>query len=585
VCKKSDQSIKRLLNQLNKKQLRGLASLIACSAGVSACDLLLVVLLADLVSTLASGGGVPLRNLVLGVIATAWLTSLARAGVNLWQSRLIYSIWKSLSSTLLTKVLNQNYTFYLENDRNELSAMLQIQLNQLRDNIVKALIEAASSGVTAALLGLGILWLTGKGSLFALLVVLTGYGLQVLKLKPVMQRLKRNSIKAELESNNLILDTFTNIRRLLLEGGQRNVLNQKKHLDQKIVVNASWSSVLPQLPRQLVEPLGLSVVLLFLQIPSIRSNGSDALPWLALVTLGLLRLSQPMQNLSESYNRLQAGKPLLEHLLPLLELPDNSSIKEHSQQLEWQELRLDGISQRYPGNAKWTLQELSFTLKRGEVVAIAGASGSGKSTLSSILVGLIIPDKGEFFIDKEPLPPSGINLWQSQCSEVSQSLKLRKGSVRMNLGGWSQPAPESELLQALEQVGLRTRVEHLPEGLDSWIGDQGQGWSGGEQQRLALAAAMLRKPGLMVLDEATSGVQEALAEKIISSLKNQPQQPAVVVITHRESIMRCCERVVLVKQGGIVADGPFSDLKRKCSELRALLAQTNESHTSVNTEC
>ena len=208
VRKKPDQLIKRLLRQLSNKQRTELFSLIACSAGVSACDLILVVLLADLVSTLASGGGVPIRNLVLAVIATAWVTSFARAGVNLWQSRLIYDIWKGLSNTLLTKLLHQNYTFYLNNDRNELSARLQIQLTQLRDNIIKALIEAASSGVTGVLLGSGILWLTGKGSLFALLVVLTGYSLQVLKLKPVLQRLKQNSIQAELESNNLILDTF-----------------------------------------------------------------------------------------------------------------------------------------------------------------------------------------------------------------------------------------------------------------------------------------------------------------------------------------------------------------------------------------
>ena len=155
----------------------------------------------------------------------------------------------------------------------------------------------------------------------------------------------------------------------------------------------------------------------------------------------------------------------------------------------------------------------------------------------------------------------------------------------MNLGGWSKPAPEAELLQALEQVGLKERVEQLSQGLDSWVGDQGQGWSGGEQQRLAIAAALLRKPGLIVLDEATSGVQEALAENLLRSIKNQPQLPAVVIITHRESIMRCCDRLLVIKQGAIVADGTFAYLKRECSELKALLAQTNLQQTSVSTEC
>ena len=104
------------------------------------------------------------------------------------------------------------------------------------------MIEATSSGVTSALLATGILWLTGKGSLLALLVVLAGYGLQVLKLKPILQRQKRKIIQAEIEGNNLVLDTFRNIRRLLLEGGQITVLGQYKNINHQIMVNASWSA-------------------------------------------------------------------------------------------------------------------------------------------------------------------------------------------------------------------------------------------------------------------------------------------------------------------------------------------------------
>ena len=136
-------------------------------------------------------------------------------------------------------------------------------------------------------------------------------------------------------------------------------------------------------------------------------------------------------------------------------------------------------------------------------------------------------------------------------------------------------------MQALEQVDLRQRVEKLPKGLDSWIGDQGQGWSGGER-RLAIAAALLRKPGLTVLDEATSGVQEALAEKLIRS-KNQPQLPAIVVITHRRP-WHLCDRVLVIQQGAIVANGSLAVLKEECGALRGLLTKTNDRQASVNTD-
>ncbi len=581
----SDKLFQRLFKQCSTKQLGQLLGLIVCAAGVSAVDLILVVLLAQLVDALTSGGGIPIRNLVVSVIALAWLASIARAGVNLWQNRLIHHIWKSLHNTLLTKLLYQPYTFHLHHDRGELSTRLQMQLSQLRNNTLKPLIEAVSSGVTVIMLSSGLLFLAGTGSILVLVVVLIGYGIQVVLLKPVLQRQRRAVTRAEINSNNLVLDSFENIRRLLLEGGQRTVLARQNTLVQQIVSNASWSGVLPHLPRQLVEPLGLSVVLLLLQIPTIRSNGSAALPWLALVTLGLLRLSQPMQNLSESYSRLQAGRPLLADLLPLLELPLQVPIREESQQLQWQELRFEGISQQYSNKAICTLQGFNLVLKRGEVVALVGASGSGKSTLGTLLLGLLNPDKGRILVDESPLCLERMVAWQRQCSEVSQPPKLQKGTVRMNLGGWSEPAGAAELLQALEQVGLREQVERLPQGLDSRVGDDGRGWSGGEQQRLALAGALLRKPGLIVLDEATSGVQEALAESLIQSLKNQPQKPAVIIITHREAVMRTCERVVVLKEGAIVADAPFADLKKECSELSALLGQTNDHQTAINTKC
>ena len=90
---------------------------------------------------------------------------------------------------------------------------------------------------------------------------------------------------------------------------------------------------------------------------------------------------------------------------------------------------------------------------------------------------------------------------------------------------------------------------------------------------MALAAALLRKPGLLILDEATSGVEEAFAEKLTLQMKQLPQRPAVVVITHREAAMRCCDRVVVLERGQVVANGPMEELKSNCVALRMLLSQ------------
>jgi ATP-binding cassette subfamily B protein len=542
---------------------------------VSALDLGLVVLLAQLVGRLAAGGGTPIRGLVLAVISGAWLLALARSSLQLWQNWLVLEVGQRLGCNLLQRLLLQPYHFHLAHDRAELNTRLQLQLRQLQRDTLTPLVQAYSNGVTVLLIGAGLWLLAGAGSLLLLLLVICGYGVLVLLLRPVLQRQQRRLIAAELEASSLVVDALGTIRRLLLEGGQAAVVARQVALGRRIVADGRWAGVLPQLPRQLVEPLGLAVLLLLLLAPQIRGSGSETLPWLALLTVGLLRLSQPLQRLAESVNRLQAGRPLLVEMLPLLELPlpESDGGAGPAQELPWEQLQLCGVRLGYGAEQPWVLENIDLTLRRGERLALVGASGSGKSTLAAVLLGLLTPELGKLAHDGRPLKEAGLAAWRYQCAEVGQPAQLLRGTVAANLAGWGPEPPEAELWEALEQVQLAEQVRRLPRGLATVLGESGQGLSGGERQRLAMAAALLRRPKLLVLDEATSGVQEALAETILAGLEHLPQRPAVVVITHREAVMRCCGRVVLLEGGRIGADGPLAALKQTSQPLQELLAQ------------
>jgi ATP-binding cassette, subfamily B, bacterial len=540
---------------------------------VSALDLALIVLIAQLVEKMSAGGGRPIRALVLIVISAAWFVSFSRSSISLWQSRLTLEVWEDISQKLLERLLHQPYTFHLQQDRVSLSSEIQQQLSQLRRNTLSPLLQALGSGITVLMLTVGLLILTGPGSLLALALVVCGYILQVALLRPTLLRMSSAEMAAEREYNNLLVDALGGIRRLLLEKGQATLLKQQAVIGQLIVANGSWAGILPQLPRQLVEPLGLTVVLLLLLHPGIRSNGASSLPWLALLTIGLLRLSQPLQHLSESFARLQSSRPILSELLSMVELPLPTTTWQKPALSNWKALQLRGISLHYRDGSASVLQDLDLSLKRGERVALVGASGAGKSSLAAVLLGLLIPEKGEIVVDGAVLRPESLEAWQQQCAEVGQPVRLLRGTVRSNLIGFAEPPAEAALWKVLEQVDLADQVECLPQGLDTKLKEDGQGLSGGERQRLALAAALLRRPGLLVLDEATSGVEEARTELIMKQLDQLKEHPAVVVITHREAVMRCCERMVVLEQGKIVASGAFGDLKQRCKTLQLLLAQ------------
>jgi len=195
------------------------------------------------------------------------------------------------------------------------------------------------------------------------------------------------------------------------------------------------------------------------------------------------------------------------------------------------------------------LRHCSAELRAGAFVGLTGPSGAGKTTFVDLLAGLIFPDEGEIRADGVPLDAATMPGWRRQLSYVGQDPYFFPDSVRRNLT-WANPqASEAALWEALRVAGAEALVKQLPEGLDSVIGERGLFLSGGERQRLALARALVRRPRLLILDEATNAIDLAGERSLLAALLALCPRPTILMIAHRRETLTRCDQLLVLSEG------------------------------------
>jgi ATP-binding cassette, subfamily C, bacterial len=201
---------------------------------------------------------------------------------------------------------------------------------------------------------------------------------------------------------------------------------------------------------------------------------------------------------------------------------------------------------------------------------LIGASGSGKTTLADIAAGLLCPDAGRVLVDGAPLGDAA-PAWRSRIGYVGQETFLIHDTIRANLL-WARPdASEAQLRESLRRADAHRFVDALPGGLETVVGDRGACLSGGERQRLALARALLREPALLVLDEATSSLDGASERRVMQAVRALRGRLAILVVTHRLSLLRAGDLVHVLERGGVVESGRCDALLAANGRLAALL--------------
>jgi ATP-binding cassette subfamily C protein len=202
------------------------------------------------------------------------------------------------------------------------------------------------------------------------------------------------------------------------------------------------------------------------------------------------------------------------------------------------------------------IERLNLTIAPGAFLGVSGPTGAGKTTFADLLIGLLEPDSGEIAVGGVPLRGAAAIRWRDHVSYVVQDPYLFRDTIRRNLL-WANPqASDAEIWEALATAGVDDFVAGLNAGLDTILGERGTLISGGERQRLCLARAVLRRPFLFVLDEATSAIDVPAERKIIQAMLDLKPRPTIVMIAHRDQSLAYCDRLLRLQNGSAVANEP-----------------------------
>jgi ATP-binding cassette, subfamily B, bacterial PglK len=534
-------------------------------------------LLAQSIDLIGLGRGFGLSVFLLCLIAVLMISKNIYMVFFSWLQARFLARWKTeISSRMMRMYIFSDYSLYLVKNSSEIIRNLALT-TAVYDHFMTGMILVLVNGIV--LLGLVSLLLVALPleAAFGVALVLAASALVYRATSGTFQEIGKEQNVLFERRQSILRQAIGMVKETKIAAKERFFLDAFCAVERRNFLKQAHYNLLSIVPALVIEgAVIVAVLVLVAYIVFISPQPGAGVATLGLLAATLFRMMTPLNRILSSLQLISLGHDAVELFAKeFSEHERNAYVPE----VEPDPLRFErnfglaNVTFSYPTGTSPAVEGVTLSIEKNETIGITGPSGSGKTTLAAMLMGLIPPTSGDLCVDGNPVTTrEQLRAWHRHLGYVPQSVFVIEDTIARNiaLAQDESELDEKRIWDVLDVVQLREFVESLPKKLHHFVGEEGARLSGGQRQRLGIARALYFDPNVLLLDEATSALDVAIERAFSDSLMRLKRTRSLIIIAHRLSTLRDCDRIVMLDKGRVLDVAPFEELERRCEPFRRL---------------